>query len=45
VGTEQNPKDSSKILFSEDVLLLSNNASFLPIGHTDDLEKIILAFG
>jgi len=45
VGTEQNPEDSSKIIFSEDVLLLSNNASFLLVDHTDDLGKIILAFG
>jgi hypothetical protein len=45
VGTERNPEDSSKIVFSEDVLLLSNNASFLLIDHTDDLEKIILSFG
>ena len=45
VGTEQNPEDSSKIVFSEDVLRLSNNSSFFPIDHTDDSEKIILVFG
>jgi hypothetical protein len=45
VGTEQNPEDSSKTVFSEDVLRLSENSSFLLIDHTDDSEKIILIFG
>ena len=45
VGTEQNPEDSSKIVFSEDVLLLSNNSIFLLIDQTDDSEKIVLVFG
>jgi hypothetical protein len=45
VGTEQNPEVSSKIVFSEGGLLLSKEAGFLLIGHTDDLQKIILAFG
>ena len=35
LGTEQNPEDSSKILFSEEVLRLR-------IDYTDDSGKIIL---
>ena len=38
-GTEQNPEDSSKIVFSEEVLPLANNPSFLRIDHTDDSGK------
>jgi hypothetical protein len=37
LGTEQNPEDSSKIVLSEEVLLLR-------IDHTDDSGKIILVF-
>jgi len=33
VGTEQNPQDSLKIIFSEELLLLSNKPSFLLIDH------------
>jgi hypothetical protein len=44
LGTEQNPGDSSKILFSEEVLRLANNSSFLQIDHTDDSGKRILVF-
>jgi hypothetical protein len=32
--TEQNPEDSLKTVFLEDVLPLANNSSFLRIGHT-----------
>jgi hypothetical protein len=41
LGTEQNPEDSPKIIFLEDVLRLGNNSSFLRINHTDDSGKII----
>jgi hypothetical protein len=36
LGTEQNPEDSSKIVFPEEVLRLANNSCFLRIDHTDD---------
>jgi hypothetical protein len=36
LDTEQNPEDSSKIVFSEDVLRRANHSSFLRIDHTDD---------
>ena len=42
LGTEQNPEDSSKIVFSEEILRLANQASFLPTDHTRDSGKIIL---
>jgi hypothetical protein len=45
VGAEQIPEDSSKIVFSEGVLRLSNNSIFLLIDHRDDSEKIVLVFG
>jgi hypothetical protein len=44
LGTEQNPEDSSKIVFSEEVLRRANNSSFLRIDHTDDSGKRILLF-
>ena len=44
LGTEQNPEDSSKIVFPEKVLRLANNSSFLRIDHTDDSGKKILVF-
>jgi len=40
--TEQNPEDNSKIVFSEEVLLLENNLSLLRIDHTDNSGKTIL---
>jgi len=45
LGTEQNPEDSSKIVFSEDVLRLGRGDSvFLRVDHTDDgTGKIILS--
>jgi hypothetical protein len=43
LGTQQNPENSSKILFSEEVLRLANNSSFLPADHTDDSGNVILA--
>ena len=42
--TEQNPEDSSKTVFTEEVLRLANNSSFLRIDHTDDSAKRILVF-
>ena len=36
LGTKQNLEDSSKILFSEEVLRLVNNSGCLRIDHTDD---------
>jgi hypothetical protein len=45
VVTEQNTEDSSKIVFSEDVVFLSNNASFLLIYHTVYSETIFFVFG
>jgi hypothetical protein len=45
LGTGQIPEDSSKTVFPEDVLRPSNNSSFLLIGHTDDLQIIMLVFG
>ena len=42
LGTEQNLEDSSKIVFSEEVLRRANNSCFLRIDHTDDSGKIIL---
>jgi hypothetical protein len=39
LGTEQNPEDSSKTVFSEEVLHLANDASFLRIDHTSDSGK------
>ena len=44
LGTEQNPEDSLKSVFSEEVLRLGNDSSFLWIDHTDDSGKIILVF-
>jgi hypothetical protein len=44
LGTEQNPEDSSKIIFPEEVLRLANNSSFLRIDHTDDSGKRFLVF-
>jgi hypothetical protein len=40
--TEPNPENSSKIVFSEEVLSLANNSSLLRIDHSDDSGKIIL---
>jgi hypothetical protein len=45
LGTEEIPKDIPKIVFSEDILRVANNSSFLRIVHTDDSGKIILVFG
>jgi hypothetical protein len=42
LGTEQNLEDSSKIVFSEEVLRRANNSCFLRIDHTDDSGKVIL---
>lgn len=39
LGTGQNPEDISKIVFSEEVLRLSNNSGFLLSDHTDDAEE------
>ena len=39
VGTDQNPEDSSKILFAEQLLRLANNSSFLRLDHTEDSGK------
>jgi hypothetical protein len=39
--TEENPEDNSKIVFSEEVLLLENNSSLLRIDHTDNSGKTI----
>ena len=43
-GTQQNPEDSSKILFSEEASCRANNSSFLPANHTEDSGNIILVF-
>jgi len=45
LGTEQNPEDSSKTVFMEDVLRMANNFRFLRTDHTDDQGKIIFVFG
>ena len=42
--SERNTEDSSKIVFSEEVLHQANNSSFLRFDHTDDSAKIILVF-
>jgi hypothetical protein len=43
LGTEQNPEDSSKIVFSEEFLRLENNSSVLRTDRTDgDPGEIIL---
>ena len=42
LGTQQNPEDSSKILFSEEVLRMANDSSFLPADHNEDSGNIIL---
>jgi len=43
LGAEKNPEDSSKIVFSEDVLHLANNSSFLRNDRTEgDPGEIIL---
>jgi hypothetical protein len=42
LGTEPNPENSSKIVFSEEVLSLANNSSLLRIDYSDDSGKIIL---
>lgn len=44
LGAEENPEDSSKIIFSEDVLRLENNSIFLRIDHTDDSGIITFVF-
>ena len=44
VLSEIHQEDVSKTVFSEDVLRLANNSSFLRIDHTDDSGKIILVF-
>jgi hypothetical protein len=44
LGTEQNPECSSKIVFSEGVLRLASNCSFLRIDRTDDSGKRVLVF-
>ena len=41
-GTQQNPEENSKIVFSEEVVRLENNSSLLRINHTDESGKIIL---
>jgi hypothetical protein len=43
LGTQQNPEERSTILFSEEVLRLPNNSSFLPADHPEDSGNIILA--
>jgi hypothetical protein len=45
LGTDQNPEDSSKTVFTEDVLRLASNFSFLRTDHSDDSGKIIFVFG
>jgi hypothetical protein len=42
LATEPNPEDSSKIIFSEEVLRLANDSSSLRIDHSADSGKIIL---
>ena len=42
LGTEQNPEDNSRIVFSEDDLLLENNSSHLQIDQTENSGKTIL---
>jgi hypothetical protein len=44
LGNEQNTEDSSKIVFSEEVLRQANNSSFLRIDQTDDSAKRIPVF-
>jgi len=41
LGTDQNPEDSSKIVFAEGVLSLASNCSFLRIDHTEDSGKVL----
>lgn len=42
LGTEQNPEDNSKIVVSEEVLVLENNSRLLRIDHTDNSGKTFL---
>jgi len=44
LSTEQYPEDSSKIVFSDEVLRLGNKSSFPLVDHTVEWEKIILVF-
>ena len=37
VVTEENPKDSSKFVFPEEVLSLANNPTFLRVGHKKNI--------
>jgi len=40
MGTDQNPEDSSKIVFAEQLLRLANNSSFLRIDQTENSGKL-----
>ena len=39
--TEENPEDSSKFVFPEDVLSLANNPTFLRVGHKKNISAAV----